>query len=348
MALKFIDSFDVYGTQGTGTLASRLAQKYTTFDNTGSNTTSRFVTGRNGGSAFLFSGTSFKTYNLGNNATWIIGFGFFNNGYTGTNLSILSVIDASTEQVHLSFNGATGFISAFRGATLLGTGTKKLVTSTWYYVELKVTINSSSGQIITHINQTADLSLTSQNTQVSGNAFANTFSFGGSASGNGVSSWSFDDLYICDGSGSANNDFLGDMTVEAVLPDTTGSNTGWLPVGAVDNFQDVNDPSPDGTEFVYSSTVNALDTYHFSPLTRVATSIAGIMVNVLARRSDSTAHSVATVVKTSGTNVGTTQSVPDTARNYVTQIYEVDPSDGVTPWNSGLVDGAEFGVKLIS
>jgi hypothetical protein len=85
-----------------------------------------------------------------------------------------------------------------------------------------------------------------------------------------TSAW-IDDLYVCDGSGSVNNDFLGECRVLTLLPsDGNGSNNDFdTSAGGspADHGAMVNDTTPnDDTDYVSSSTVDHVDSWNYPAL----------------------------------------------------------------------------------
>ena len=90
------------------------------------------------------------------------------------------------------------------------------MASTWVYVEIKVKFHASTGTVDIHFNGSSVLSLTGQNTDQTLNAQASQVMFLGSA--NNADHTQFDDLYICDTTGSINNDILGPQKIVLIQP----------------------------------------------------------------------------------------------------------------------------------
>lgn len=191
------------------------------------------IGGRNlGGTAWSSSSsTSFLTKNFAaadQHDTMIVGFAVKIS--VNTNQDLIQLWgDAGTSQ-HITLRLATsGFFEIYRGppaTNLLGTSSVALALSTWYYVELKARLHDTAGTVDVRVNGVNVLSLAGQDTKNAGTETVfNLLKI--NAIGN---SWVIlDDLYVCNGAGTVNNDFLGDVRVERLIPNGAGSNNQWTP-----------------------------------------------------------------------------------------------------------------------
>lgn len=346
MALKWMDGFETYGS------AFQLGRKYASANVTGSS----IEPGRAGyGKALVFDfpDTEFVTADLGNHATWTIGFAFRNN--MEADFTVLELRDGSTSQVELRFDGASAKVfRVTRAATTLGTGTKVIANNAWYYVELKIVVNNSTGTVELRINETADIGpLTSQNTRQSVTNQANRVAWKRTAVSVATQllrsdQYSLDDIYVCDGSGSANTTFLGDMKIEVLRPSGGGNTTQWTPSPAsLSNYKAV---SRNDGSYVYTSTTSNKDTYTFGDLSQITTSIAGIAVCINARNTAASAsHTIKSVIRSAGTDydASSAQTVNDIAYFQKMFLYEQDPGTS-TVWTQSTVNAVEVGLKLIT
>ncbi|MDE3037008.1 MAG: hypothetical protein KGJ21_00925 [Pseudomonadota bacterium] len=123
--------------------------------------------------------------------------------------------DAGTNQCSVGFN-SSGKLVLWQGG--LG-GTQIAITSTaitagsWHYVEWDLTF-ASSGAYTIWLDGVQVFTGTG-NLKSSGNSYANTVTLYGSSSGAGGN---FDDMYLFDSTGSANNAQRGDSRVETLFP----------------------------------------------------------------------------------------------------------------------------------
>ncbi len=335
MALKFIDGFDGYF------LPADVGRKWAQVI---MNANASFQSGRVSGSSFcLFKNTQITTPNLGDQSTWTIGFGFLNNNLLPSEMTLLQVKDAGVAQVELHFNPLTGVFSIHSGGNVLGTGATFISPHIWYFVELKCTIDASSGTAILHINGNTELDLSGKNTKNSSNSFANNFTFG--HAGRAASAYSIDDVYILDGTGGVNDTFLGDMAVITLKPASAGTTTQWTAVGAGSNWQAAKSMD-DG--YVSTSTVNNVDLYQFDSLPFTPASIAGVCTNVFVESSDVSSHQLESLTYL-GSTTYTSSDLTNASSDYMclSWIQETDPSTS-TAWGATNVNGAQYGVKLTS
>jgi hypothetical protein len=169
-------------------------------------------------------------------------------------------------------------------------------------------------------------------------------SFGCGVNSNGY----MDDIYCCDGSGAQNNDWMGECRVVSLLPSTgNGSNTDFTCSSSTDHGALVDEATPnDDTDYVYSSTLNHVDTWNFPALGYTGT-IKGVQMNLQAKKTESGTRAIAAVTRPASTNrvhamnryLGTTDYLSYAA------MWELNPEDSAA-WEVADVDGAEFGVKI--
>lgn len=189
-----------------------------------------------------------------NRADSTIGFAVNFGGVRGTLPSagnwqtLTAFIDSSfsgswtdTLQIQLQV-GSTGNLRVLRGTTSLAvSGTTPLAPAGWHYVEFYALINSTTGAFTVRVDGAvvAGLSLTSQNTQNTGNAYQNGFILsalfgGGGPQPPGVAygnAFYVNDLYVLDSSGpSPNNTFLGDVRCIFTVPNGAGSVNNFTPL----------------------------------------------------------------------------------------------------------------------
>lgn len=265
------------------------------------------------------------------------------------NQSVVQCADANfltTPQCTLRGN-ADGTISAMRGGiagTVLGTTTWVPSVSTWYFVEVVIDIDPSAGSVTIRVDHTPVLTLTGVNTRNSANSLWTTYLFNNSVA-------DYDDVYVCDGSGNFNNDFLGDCIVEGFLARTDGSaagtNAGLTPSTGTDHGALVDEATPNGdTDYNATTTLSAKDTYRFGTMTSSG-GIKGLKASCYARKSDLAVRSIAPVVRRVGADYDGTERVVASAYAYASDMFEVDPST-LTLWTAVVVNAIEAGMKNLS
>jgi hypothetical protein len=344
VALRFVDSFDHYAT-------AEFTRKYTSVNSTPS---IQSGSGRNGGGCFV-NGSSIPGTSVTSNlrktldaqASWVIGAAFYLDTFGTAAATILALLDAGTFQTYLRVN-TDGTISWIRhSGVTLATSASALSTGTWHYIEWKVTIaNSVSANTCkVRVNGVDWITLSAAtDTQNTANATANAVMVGNDAAlGH---SMRIDDLYICDGTGSTNNDFLGDVMVTVLKPDGAGNSTQWTP-SAGSNWQNVDEASVDSdTTYNSTSTAGHVDLYALENLSYTPASIKGIQWNAQVRKDDASTYDVRRVIRSGGTDyTGSTVLSPNTTYANYHEILETDPATSAA-WTKSGIDALQAGVKL--
>lgn len=225
--------------------------------------------------------------------------------------------------------------------TVIATGTTTLAANTWYYIELKLTVNGASGACALQLNGVSEIATTTGNFGSTNPGFLQL----PHPQSNG--SVFFDDLYVCDTTGSRNNDFLGNCHIETLFPNGDGTHTDWSPNSGTTHYTQVDDASgtyPDGdTSYVSDATSGDRDTYTVPSLQTLAPSIFGVQTSMYARKDDAPARSIARVIRQGGVDYdGTSKALTNSYADY-RQIDETDPTGAA--WTIANVNGDEFGVK---
>ena len=92
----------------------------------------------------------------------------------------------------------------------------------WHYFEVKVVCHDTAGYYQVRIDGVTVLSGTNVDTRAGADTRFVRFRMDEYYQ-------YMDDIYICDTDGTANNDFLGQILVEAIFPNADGDNSDWTP-----------------------------------------------------------------------------------------------------------------------
>src|SRR4030095_5489947 len=226
-------------------------------------------------------------------------------------------------------------------------GTITLQGLNWYYLELRAVIHDTAGVYEERGDGLTDLLATGVDTRDGGTAGQwNCVGINGAYS----SYFYADDFYVCDGSGTRNNTFLGSVLSETLWPQTgavaPGSNTGLTPSTGTDHGALVDENPPNTTDFNYSATVGAKDTYNY-PAVTLPGAILGVQTNLYVAKSDAAARTVCAVVRTGDTDDEGVPVSPLTSYGYFWETREVNPATGL-PWTTAEVNAIEAGMKVTS
>ncbi len=253
---------------------------------------------------------------------------------------LLFVRTASNERYELSVS-PIGTVGIGQGGWPSGESLRAISAQTWNYFELKVVEGNSNGLLELRVNSQTWLTLSGQYIQT-GNRLV----------GAGIC-WVdqpaavellFDDFYLADGSGTRNNDYLGDVRIDALSPAGAGSFSQWTPSGAGQNFEMVDEALPDHSDYVTGANTGDRDSYSFEPLPAMNTpTVLGVQVTALAQKNDAGAGTLKALTQ-SGASVATgpTQALT-TDPTYLTTVFE-QTAEGFD-WSETELNAAEFGVE---
>lgn len=347
MALLFIDSFDHY---------TSLTTKYNTLTCSGSGCTVTIdaSTGRFGSGLRLWNPNSGggevnkilpSTY-----STIIVGFAFRFTATQTASPTLVIFKEGSTSHVDVRLDDTHRLYVTRNGTTIASPAGNPLTLNTWNYLEFKATIHDTTGSVEVKVNGISTVSASNVDTRNGGTGLLSTVTLGGSgrSSDGGTAGFQYDDIYICDTSGTTNNDFLGDVRVEAIFPSGAGNTANFTP-STGSNYENVDEATPDDdTTYNYSSTAGHVDTFAFGNVTPTAGTVYGVQQILYARKDDAGSRSIRPVVRHSGTDydTGTSTSI---GNSYAINLFVIEQNPGTSAaWTISDVNNAEFGYKLVS
>lgn len=270
--------------------------------------------------------------------------GFASEGFQMFGVSHAAYGDGNAWQVSF-YPGSGGTISVYRSTNvLLATSAPGVIRAGWNYYEAKVLIHPSAGTVYLRINGNVVFNLTGLNTQ--GWATDATWAW---------VKWSFpggslDDVYICDGSGSVNNDVLGECRVIALLPVTDavdpGTHADFACSTGTDHGAMVDEwDSNEDTDYVTSDTPGDMDSWNY-PALGYTGDIKGVQLSIFAKKNDSGTRAIRGLARPASTDYfSPADGYLNTTYLYWMTVWELNPEDSAA-WEVADVDGAEFGVKV--
>lgn len=344
MALKWIEGFE------HDYRSEHATRKYATV--TGTNTGS--AAGSVQGTCLLCSASAFgyTTPSFGTSNTWVMAFRLLIPGNFTVGNNGFFLISGATEQISLRFVASASFfnLQLSRAGTQVALTTANLPYNTWVYVELKVTIDPTTGAYTLRTNESTINSGSGLNTAGLGSAGADVFKFSFDANASGIK---IDDFYLLDTSGSSpQNDFLGDCTVVGRLPTGDGATHTFTPGTGTSHFALVDDPANaapvDGTDIVDSNTTGNVDLFTFPALDHASGSIFGVMVSCQSAMNAVGSRQLKHKFRSSGASLfdGGTFTVSSTTYQGFPYIYSLDPSTSAL-WTSSGIDGGQFGLEVL-
>lgn len=353
MALLWLESFDWIDQDTNGSaLETIMLRRYAEaqcdfFGN------ARIYPGRGGGGCMGWRTISnrlrtpdLQTEQAGN--TWIVGMAFRKYRWGPDNVQFLRICD-SGGNVRFGLSAIWNTVLRVDGQSAL-TYVPDILTKTWhwYYIELKVYIHNTLGSYEVRIDGVTVASDTNVDTAYGGD-LTSCVSFWGAGNGDAENlMWATDDIYICDASGSLNNDFLGPIHVKHLAPDGDGDDEDWSLSSGVDSYALVNETSPadDDSDYIEDSTTGNRTIFTFGNVPTGQTGIVGVQQWTNARVTDATSYTLKQTMKSGGTLYPQTgQSITSQSFAQYRDLYETDPDTGVAWTESGL-NAIQAGVEV--
>jgi hypothetical protein len=260
MALLWVDGFDKYGTAGSAINPSDIVTwKYTGHYDEQMNV----VTGSGHGNALQIDGTSqwLVTPQLTGNRVLIFGFAFKLNNNVSNDQLLVDIrspdMDGETIgyrqlRIHIQTVNSNNEIRITRGNTGLATSNGvDIQQGQWYYLEAKIYNDNSSGTANIKLDETEIISFTGDTQHTSGYNWYSRLLW----QDNGINHIQLDDLYICDGTGNTNNDFLGTCNVQTLSPSSDASGN-WTPSTGNDMYAMIDEDQQDANYISEDTTGN--------------------------------------------------------------------------------------------
>jgi hypothetical protein len=340
MALLWVEGFEGFGTTTSNDPLplGAVARKYISVAN---ETNMVMRQGRVGGYCLeMPNAATFSTPVLTTDDTLIVGCAFRNQG--GTDYTIVAFFDGADKNINVRWEDGTGEISIWRENTLLDTSVALgLNDDTWYYLEMKVKTNDSTGTYDVDVAEVNIFSASGVDTKFGSNNYSDRVRFFGA-----TSNPRWDDIYVLDATGSVNNDILGNPKVVSIDPGGDDTANWGTSTPSVNHYENVDEnPSDDDTSYVEENTANTTDLYDYEAIPGVGT-IYGIQINTMCRETDASTFSLITPIESNGSQYDDSPQVIGST-NYLTKVRvaETDPDTGALWTESGL-NAAKIGVKV--
>lgn len=333
MALIYTDGFDA------GDFALRWPFSSGTFS---TSTTTRFNTGMSVAQVNGFGGnyigraiTPSTRIFLGFAMNMLIVPGTIIKTYTDT---------GTTSQVYVTLNNG-GSLSIVRGSgTVLATSAANVYPgNSWQYIELCVQIDSTVGYCELRVNGGTVASY-SGNTRNGGTSTSvDRFDILRTSGGTETNYW--DDLYVCDNTGTSNNTFLGDIQVQTLLPNGAGASTQFTPTGATTNWQAVSNVPYSTADYNSASTVGNRDLYTLSHLSAGTGTVFGIQTNMIVNKTGAGTANIKAAIQSGATIYYDPTIALSTTAAWSGVIRQIDPATSAA-WTVTGVNSLEAGAEV--
>lgn len=283
-------------------------------------------------------------------ATVIVQFAFrirtYLFGSTSSSYRLCALRDSGGTE-HVTFNfSSSGQLIARRGSasgTILATSTPAWPTQNeWHFFEAKVTLHDTTGLVQAKIDGQQVINFTGDTKNGGLAAFSEVLVPSNA-------NYSIDDLLVMDTTTAAFNDFVGEHLIYAAVPSGNGAESDFVGSdgNSVDNYQLVDDSSPDVSDYVRSFTVGDRDLYEMSDLGSPPPSVRAVQTLYLARKTDPGARSLRPLLRSSA---GTVVAQPDKALgpSFAVVAGDVRTTDAEgAAWLPAEFNATQFGMEVV-
>lgn len=214
----------------------------------------------------------------------------------------------------------------------------------WYYIEIKVYFHTTLGTVEIRINGQTVYTTTNKDTENTSYTTGGVFQLYLPES-----QCAFDDVYICDDTGSYNNDFLGPIKVETLRPDGDDGSQNWTPSAGGDHYALVDNANMWETgDYIEANGANIDDLWTYAALSKITGTIQGVQL-ITSVWTDTGLPQVLEAICDSGTTVDYANARGvgvDTNPIPYEVIWETDP-DTDNAWTISGINNASFGVRKV-
>lgn len=292
--------------------------------------------GRFGGGALSGSSDGYIQKVLDPQGTWIVGLAV-KRASGWTEAPLVSFLDASTTQCDLYMDN-DGALVVRRGIDVIATSTWTMPESTYYFVEIKVTIGNSAN-VSVRVDNIERLAVSGADTQNTLNAYADRIRL------HVKPEVTYSDIYICDSTGTSCNDFLGETRAVFQPAQADGSYNEWTPSTGTTRYTMVSESSPnDDTNYVFSAAVGEKTTFNFPALPVAQGNIVGVQILSYARKDNAGTGKFKHLLRRNSTDVVLGEKLIASTYQYHSDMLELDPLTG-SPWTIPNLQSTEIGVE---
>lgn len=253
----------------------------------------------------------------------------------------------TTQHITLTTEPSNNFLQVRRGdatGTILATSSVPFSTlSQWRSINMYVKIDDSAGRVVVKVDGATQIDFTGD-TKNSGTA--NSID-GLRLAVPGGAAKAIADLVVCDGLGTINNTYPGDISVIRRLPNANGNYSQFTGSdgNSTDNYLLVDDNPTDTADYVFAATSGLKDSYGVEDLPLSATSVVGVRAVAKCAKSGAGSAGMSVFVREGSTDTFGPDVPLSTSFSWQGDtIRETAPSTGVA-WTISGVNGMEIGVR---
>lgn len=331
MALLFIDGFDHYD---DAEITDKWAFRTNTYINSGGRFGSSYM-------KHLSTHSSYDYFTLPARNEVILGVAVkveaLNYTYLAGSPFIALRDPAGVDHIKLHLNSDSKIYVLRGDDTVLGSPDSPIMPDQWYYLEVRVKVDDSAGELELRVNEQVLLNLSGIDTRNGGEPSIGHFRFRGIYYN---TSAYYDDLYVDDAQ------FHGNVQVKTFMPDSDGTYSDWTRSAGANDYECIDEvPTNNDTDYIKSSTKGHKSSFGIT--TGALETVKGIQLNHHVRAAAAGIRRIKPFIRSGGADYNAPVSgVLGAEFNYILNIFQTDPQDG-QPWNQTKLEAAEFGLRLV-
>jgi hypothetical protein len=352
MALLYLDGFEEYGSYtdmfdiNTNITTSRW-NYYSILGSISISATAKTAQTTITGKSLAIAANTTITLSIPTPTTVIVGmyhqYAAFNSVIFGVAQSNQVSWTGGTTGVKVSTNAAGNFtLTNAATSVVLATSALTYPINAWYHLQLKYVFGAgTSGSLELKVDDNVILSLPGINSTCGAASLGGVYLYRSAGTGY------YDDFYVCDDTGTINNDYLGPVGVYTMVPTAAGASTQFTP-STGSNWSCVDEQGANTTDYVTATATTQTDSYTLSdiPGGLTPTNFAGVLVKARSMKSGTNNASLQLSVTYSGSTTYSSTLAVYTG-TYIENwcIFETKPGGG--NWDLTSLNGLEAGLKAI-
>lgn len=263
---------------------------------------------------------------------------------------VVSFLDGSSEQCSLWDNEGT--FEFRRGGTVLGADATAHTVDTWYLLQIKAKIHSSTGTCLLKVTdrfvtstRTA-INLSGQNTQSTANAYSTGFALGSLVSDATGPLRFIHSVIVMDTSGSYCNDVLGPRMVDRIIPSADGYYHQSTPSTGSSRAALVKEIPPDTSDYNVAASGN-IDTFVKAYSSNPSSALDAIVLQSYVGPGDGGGGQIEGYVRSNSTDGAGGDYRTGLNTEFIQSVIYLDPNTSAQFTGSGFT-AAQIGYKRIA
>lgn len=331
------------GTAGAATVAIDSAG-YKTTQLTGSSKSMRFITAAS-------TNTCYATAYLGTQTTVFFGAAIYST-YYDWKISFYpgggSPFSGATNHIRVYSNTSGQIIvyNNYSSTTLLTTAGSTFNINVWQYLEVSL-VHGASGSVTVKLDNVTVGTASGVNT--TGNPAEPRWEYvtvGVPFSASNNNTTYFDDVYICNDSGSTQNTFLGPTRVYTLFPNANGATNEMTATGAASNWDCVDEQVADTTTYVSTNLANKVENYELPDFSTLPTTVHAVIVGNLSQKLDTGPRFLRNLLVLGGSTSNGVTATPINGQYRWTMDLFVDKPGG-TGWAPADLNNIKIGFESL-